>query len=135
MPEMIWNQRWGPPPKEFAGRPVDAWGYYVPPSQAQYVAMVQTINGAQHYVYAANPNYGTGTGGAGSSPTQQSPQYTATFDTIGQTIYRTIGCFRVPLRLIWQEGVSESGQIIGAKITSVALALCAPFDPDEEGEI
>lgn len=131
----LWhNVRWGPPPAGVSG-PIDAWGNVVGPEAAEYVAAIQTIHGTQHYVWATNPNYNSGIGGAGSAPAQASPQYTATFDTIGQTIYRTIGCFRVPLRTIWQEGISESGEVTGAKVAGVALALCAPFDPDEEGQI
>lgn len=71
----------------------------------------------------------------GSSPTGISPQYQFTFDTIGQTIFRTIGHCRTPLRIIWAQGIEASGEETTSSTISFAAAVCAPIDPEEEGTI
>jgi hypothetical protein len=132
-----------------AGLPIDAYGNAVPASQARYVSMIVNYGYGPQLTWVNNPNYGTGTGStSASSPAPAGPQYQFTFDTIGQTIYRTIGHCLLPLRLIWAQGISESGQLVGSTVIdsttglptttapttiTFAAALCAPIDPDEEG--
>lgn len=119
-----------------------------------YLDTYQTINGARHYY---NPNinyvnYGWGRVPIGDrlAPIRAAlnaaeadavtaapapPQFQFTFDTIGQTIFRSIGHCRLPLRTLWAEGVNESGDISISNTQTFAAALCAPIDPLEEGEI
>ncbi len=113
----------------------------------------ETINGARHY-YDPTLNYvdygfgrvpiGAGlldptttAGGYGSgdisAPTPA--QFKFVFDTIGQTIFRSIGHCRLPLRTIWAEGINASGDVSISNTQTFAAALCEPIDPLEEGEI
>lgn len=83
---------------------------------------------------------GYGDGGASQAVDTQAPAPVAphlriNFDTIGQTIYRTIGHCRLALRPIWAEGIVESGEETVSPTQTFAAALCAPIDPDENGEI
>lgn len=71
----------------------------------------------------------------GSSPTSIAPQFQFVFDTIGQTIFRTIGHCRTPLRIIWAQGIEASGDTVTSSTISFAAAVCAPIDPQEEGTI
>lgn len=130
------------------GNPVDAYGNIVQPNQAVYVvrinynsAIAGLPQGPGVPVYAVNPNYNpnSSTGGAGGSQTSvvTPPHYRITFDTIGQTIYRSIGHCRLPLRIIWAQGVNYPGSpenIVSPTLT-FAAALCAPIDPDEAGQV
>lgn len=68
-------------------------------------------------------------------PTAAAPQYRFVFDTIGQTIFRTIGHCRTPMRIIWAQGIEASDDTITSSTISFAAAICAPIDPDEEGTI
>ncbi len=83
---------------------------------------------------------GSGDGGASQAvgaqaPAPVAPHLRINFDTIGQTIYRTIGHCRLALRPIWAEGIVESGDETVSPTQTFAAALCAPLDPDEDGEI
>lgn len=120
-----------------SGLAIDAWGNAVPTSVPRYVAMIQTINGSQHYVWRDNPNFRPEVVNTPSNfvPSNVSPQYQFTFDTIGQSIYRTIGHCRLPLRIIWAQGIDASGDTTVSPTISFAAALCAPIDPTEEGEV
>ena len=98
--------------------------------------MVQTINGNPHNIMANNPNYLPSVGsGSGASPTTIPPHYQFTFDTIGQTINRMIGHVRMPLRIIWAQGISASGDETISPTLTFAAALGAPIDPNEEGNV
>src|SRR5690349_2416540 len=91
-----------------SGLAIDAWGNAVPPSVPRYVYMVQRINGSDHYVWRDNPNFRPTVVDANpgnSTPSNVSPHFQFTFDTIGQTIYRMIGHCRLPLRIIWAGGI------------------------------
>src|SRR5262245_5079234 len=97
---------------------VDAYGNPVPSTQYSYIARINynsAIAGspmpAGVPVYAVNPNYNSNSVGSNSlsssvSPTPPPVQSTFTFDTIGQTIVRSIGHCRLPLRYIWVKGVT-----------------------------
>lgn len=69
------------------------------------------------------------------APTPIPVQYTFSFDTIGQTIVRTIGHCRLPMRLIWAQGINQSGDSVTSTTISFAAALCSPIDPTEQGTI
>ncbi len=115
-----------------------------------YLDTYQTINGGRYY---SNPNvnyvdYGFGRVPLGdplagikaalssaNTPAPTPPQFQFTFDTIGQVIFRSIGHCRLPLRIIWAQGINESGDTSVSSTQTFAAALCAPIDPDEEGEI
>lgn len=115
----------------------DANGIPVLPNQQYYVAYYGNFgaSGGAFSQIALNPNYDPNWSVHKQTPTPPSVQYQFTFDTIGQVIIRTIGHCRVPLRIIWAAGVTESGQIVTSTTVSFAAALCAPFDPDEQGSI
>ncbi len=61
------------------------------------------------------------------------PHQVITFDTIGQTIYSTLGHVRTPFRFIWVMGINQFGDIITAGVITFAAALCEPIDPLEDG--
>jgi hypothetical protein len=119
----------------------DAFGNIVSDSQQTFIAAVQTINGQRSLITGTNPNYkppaspGVNVPGLGTSPAPIPPQFQFSFDTIGQVIYRTLGHCRLPLRVIWAQGVNESGDISVATTQTFAAALCEPIDPSEEGDI
>lgn len=69
------------------------------------------------------------------APTPVAPHLRINFDTIGQTIPVTLGNVRLALRPIWAEGIVESGDESISPTQTFAGALCAPIDPDEDGEI
>lgn len=125
---------------------VDAYGNIVSPYQYSYISRINynsSIAGmpqpAGVPVYTVNPNYvGPPSGGgltSGVQPSAPPPQSQFTFDTIGQTIFRTIGHCRVPLRFIWVQGVTSSGECTVSPTTTFAAALCAPFDESETGTV
>jgi hypothetical protein len=66
-------------------------------------------------------------------PTPIAPQMMITFDTIGQTIFSTMGHSRMPLRYLWVQGITNSGDVVNGTTITFAAALCAPIDPLEEG--
>jgi hypothetical protein len=82
---------------------------------------------------------GDGGGAVAPAPAQApapiAPHLRINFDTIGQTIYRTTVIAGWPLRPIWAEGIVESGDESISPTQTFAGALCAPIDPDEDGEI
>jgi hypothetical protein len=55
------------------------------------------------------------------------------FDTIGQVIYRSAGSVHLPTKLIWVQGLTDSSQELNDTTATFAMALCAPFDPGEDG--
>ena len=61
------------------------------------------------------------------------PFQVITFDTIGQTIFLTLGHGRTPLRFIWVQGLNSQGDILEADSITFAAALCEPLDPLEDG--
>lgn len=69
------------------------------------------------------------------TPTGIPPQFQFVFDTIGQTIIRSIGHCRLPLRIIWAQGIEASGDTTTSSTISFAAALCAPIDPEETGSV
>lgn len=69
------------------------------------------------------------------TPAGIAPQYQFVFDTIGQTIIRSIGHCRLPLRIIWAQGIEASGDTTTSSTISFAAAICAPIDPEEAGTI
>lgn len=69
------------------------------------------------------------------TPTGISPQFQFVFDTIGQTIIRSIGHCRLPLRIIWAQGIEASGDTTTSSTISFAAAICAPIDPEETGTV
>ncbi len=70
------------------------------------------------------------------APTGTAPHMQFSFDTIGQTIFRSVGHCRLPLRTLWVQGIQNEGDMLpeGATSYTFAAALCAPFDPTETGE-
>lgn len=135
-----WNTSYGPTPVDIpAGWPIDAWGNVVYPNQYQYVYSIQRIHGTPNYIYRTNPyydpNWNLSSGSAGTGPAPVPPHYQITFDTIGQTIYRSIGHVRLPMRIIWAQGINASGTATTSSTITFAAALCAPLDPDETGEV
>jgi hypothetical protein len=119
------------------GYPIDANGNLVYPWQQSYQTVAGILpNGGSFADWAKNPFYGSGSGSTPSqTPTPVAPQYRFTFDTIGQSIYRSIGHCMLPLRIIWAQGINASGDTTTSPTLSFAAALCAPLDPNEEGEI
>lgn len=115
--------------------PLDANGAPVSPSQQQYLLYYGQagVGGGAFSQWVANPNYNPNA--AQSSPAPASPVYQFTFDTIGQTIPRTIGHGIMPLRVIWAAGVDRSGANVNSPTISFAGALSMPLDPDEEGSV
>jgi hypothetical protein len=118
---------------------VDAYGNIVPSDQSEYVSMIQTINGVQRLIYSVNSNYSPGSS-SGATPAGVPPAYQFSFDTIGQTIYKSIGHCRLPLKVIWAEGVkagttSGSPSTTSSATVTFAAALCAPIDPEETGSV
>lgn len=113
------------------GNPVPSRWTYVPTVSggAALVAMSD-----ESFIDPSQPSEGNGFVG-GQTPTSTPPQYRFVFDTIGQTIFRTIGHCRTPLRIIWAQGIDASGDETTSSTISFAAALCAPIDPDEEGTI
>jgi len=69
--------------------------------------------------------------------TTTAPQFRVTWDTIGQTIYRSIGHCRFPLRTIWCQGIEYPMEVEGpiSPLLTFAAALCHPIDPSEEGQV
>lgn len=68
------------------------------------------------------------------------PQYAQdAFDTIGQTIPRTLGHCRLRLNIIWAgpivEPTEEEAEAGKSPTRTLAGALCSPIDPEEDGEI
>jgi len=136
---------------------LNAWGVPVSSCDKTYLAVHDLSGGwlgGDHYL--PNPNYDP----SGCSPpvcappppvsvtlsrpptkvtitrTVQPGQVQFAFDTIGQVIYRSIGSVRLPMRLIWIQGISESGQTIPSDgVITFAGAICAPFDQGEVGHI
>jgi hypothetical protein len=121
------------------GKPIDAYGNYVPDTTQRYVSMIVNYGFGPQYTYVDNPNYNPVIQSSApqtvSAPAPAPPQYQATFDTIGQTIYRMIGHVRVPLRIIWAQGLNASGDTTISPTLTFAAALGAPFDPDEVGSV
>jgi hypothetical protein len=129
--------------------PIDAYGNVVPNNQATYITRIN--HPGSYYgvptqgipVYAVNPNYQappsvTAPASTGATTTQQTtapPHFQFTFDTIGSTIFRSIGHCRLPLRFIWVKGVNFSGTVTASPTITFAAALCAPIDPSEEGQV
>lgn len=72
---------------------------------------------------------------APAEPAPGPPHLTFTVDTVGQTIPRTIGLCRLPLKIIWIGPVQQIGEAPPNGITTMtfAAALCQPFDPFEGG--
>ncbi len=70
------------------------------------------------------------------APSGVAPHMQFSFDTIGQTIFRSVGHCRLPLRTLWVQGIQNEGDMLpeGATSYTFAAALCAPFDPTETGE-
>jgi hypothetical protein len=98
--------------------------------------MIVNYGNGPSYTYSDNPNYNSALASdTSSTPAPTPPQYQATFDTIGQTIYRMIGHVRVPLRIIWAQGLNASGDTTISPTLTFAAALGAPLDPDEEGSV
>lgn len=71
----------------------------------------------------------------GQATTPPAPHLRFNFDTIGQTIFRSIGHCRLPLLPIWAQGIEESGDETTSPTQTFAGALCAPLDADEDGEV
>jgi hypothetical protein len=98
-------------------------------------AIYQTINGIRMEGVAEEPDVSADVLAAAAalvSPAPAPPHLIFTFDTIGQTIYRSIGNVRLPLRPIWAQGIEESGDETTSNTQTAAFALCAPIDPDED---
>jgi hypothetical protein len=120
------------------GYTVDANGITILPNQPVYaVATGKWPGGGSFTQWAPNPQYDPNWNPSSSAgtPAPPPPQYQFTFDTIGQTIFRTIGHCRLPLRPIWAEGIDTYGQTTTNQTLSFAAALCAPLDPTEDGSI
>lgn len=133
------------------GTLVDAYGNPVGINQPTYVARINhnsPIAGMPQTggipVYAVNPNYqpapsstGNSSQATGTQATVTPPHYRITFDAIGQTIYRSIGHCRLPLRTIWAQGINWPGapEDVTSPTLTFAAALCAPFDPTETGQV
>lgn len=130
-----------------AGGLIDAYGAPVYSNQPTYVVRINYNSsiagmpqGPGQPVYAVNPYYVAPSGVAGGnnvSSTTTPPHYRVTFDAIGQTIYRSIGHCRLPMRTIWAEGINWPGSpedVVSPTLT-FAAALCAPIDPTEEGRV
>lgn len=89
----------------------------------------------QNYALVNGVLITAGDGTSSNSAAGTPPQYQFVFDTIGQVIFRSIGHCRLPLRTIWTKGINESGDILISNTMTFAAALCAPIDPDEDGDI
>ncbi len=124
--------------------PNDPFNYNVNPYDLSSYNNYYTVNGARYPIgdpnqwlidstNAARASSSVASSSVSAAPTP--PQYKFTFDTIGQVIFRSIGSCRLPLRTIWAEGINESGDTLVSNTLTFAAALCAPIDPDEEGQI
>lgn len=115
----------------------DANGIPVSSSQQVFEAYrVRLPEGGGYVQYAVNPNYAAPVASTTqTTPAPLAPQFTFTFDTIGQVIARSIGHCTLPLRIIWAQGINQSGDTTTAPTLTFAAALCAPLDPGEEGVI
>lgn len=100
-----------------------------------YYSTYQLIDGAKRYLspypYDALASVNTNT----NAPPPPQFQNRITFDTIGQVIFRSIGHCRLPLKVIWAQGINESGDVTVSNTQTFAAALCAPIDPSEEIDI
>lgn len=94
----------------------------------------QTINGQKRALLPLAP-YPTLVSGNLSAPLPPQFETRFSFDTIGQVIVRSIGHCRLPLRIIWAQGINESGDVSISNTQSFAGALCAPIDATEEIDI
>lgn len=99
-----------------------------------YYTTYQLFDGAKRYLL---PYPGDILGSAPNAPPPLAPQFQTrfNFDTIGQVIFRSIGHCRLPLRIIWAEGINESGDVSVSNTQTFAGALCAPIDSSEEIDI
>lgn len=68
-----------------------------------------------------------------SAPAPTAAHLRINFDTIGQTIPRSYGHCRLPLRPIWAEGIVASGDETISPTQTFAGALCMPLDAAEDG--
>lgn len=101
-----------------------------------YSNTYQLIDGARHYLLPF-PTEAFAASASANAPAPLPPQYQTrvNFDTIGQVIFRSIGHCRLPLRIIWAEGINESGDVLVSNTQTFAGALCAPIDASEEIDI
>ncbi len=122
----------------------DAYGAPVRDNMPFYLGAQGSAPGQGRFgIWLPNPNYkpaGTDGGPESGPPYNPSPTPTHlqfTFDTIGQTIVRTIGLCRVALKTIWVQGINSSGDSLpdGATTMTFAAAMCAPIDPTEGGTV
>lgn len=74
---------------------------------------------------------------SGTSSTVTAPQFRVTWDTIGQTVFRSIGHCRLPMKTIWAQGIIYPMEVEGpiSRLLTFAAALCRPIDPLEEGQV
>jgi len=120
-----------------SGNPADNWqtidgARHVADPNANY----WTINGVRHPLFPQQSRLDFGTTSVPAvTPAPTPPQFKFTFDTIGQTIVRSIGHCRLRLVPIWAQGISESGDTSISSTQTFAGALSAPIDPLEDGEI
>ncbi len=122
----------------------DAYGAPVPNEQPAYLVAFGNAPGSGPFgIWNPNPNYKppgstpVSTPGSPYSPAPTPTHLQFTFDTIGQTIVRTIGLCRVALKTIWVQGINSSGDSLpdGATTMTFAAAMCAPIDPNEGGTV
>lgn len=101
-----------------------------------YYHTYQLFDGGRHYMMPF-PGFGSLTPqSAAPAPAAPLPPYAQiSFDTIGQTIARSIGHCRLALHPIWARGIAESGDTAISNTQTFAAAICAPIDPLETGEI
>jgi hypothetical protein len=64
-------------------------------------------------------------------PTPPPAQVQFFFNTIGQTIFRSIGTCRLPGQIIWAQGINASGDLLSSSFLTFAACYCAPFVPGE----
>jgi hypothetical protein len=121
-----------------AGLPIDAYGNAVYPWQPTFTQTIVNYGFGPQVTTVRNPQFDPNASPSnplGTVPSGTPPSYQVTFDTIGQTIYRSIGHCRLPLRMIWAQGIVHSGDTTVSPTLTFAAALCAPIDPQEEGQV
>ncbi len=105
----------------------DAFGRLVPDTQPTYEVVQYHLGTTSGGIFAPNPNYKPNKGNpVAAAPVPPHLQFT--FDTIGQVIARSLGHCRLPLKLLWVQGIDASGEWLDgcattfdAPITSTVL--------------
>jgi len=98
---------------------IDVYGHEVPDTQPMYQGGV-AYGSPGNAPWLPNPDYNPNAGQPAPAPAEPSQQIT--FDTMGQVITRSIGHCRLPFKLIWVQGITFSGEVIGSAFPTNADA-------------